>query len=55
MVVFKAEKRLWRWSISPFIVSLTHLIPPLIIGKIIDHIVKRNLTLPLILSFLVFY
>ena len=49
---FKAERKGYGVGLlALFIVSLTHLIPPLIIGKIIDHIVKRNLTLPLILSF----
>ena len=40
---FKAEKKGYGVGLlALFIVSLTHLIPPLIIGKIIDHIVKRN-------------
>lgn len=42
---FKEEKKGYGIGLfALFMVSLTHLIPPLIIGKVIDHLVKHNLT-----------
>ncbi len=42
---FKSEKKGYGIGlIALFMVSLTHLVPPLIIGKIIDHIVKHTIT-----------
>lgn len=49
---FKSEKKGYGVGLfALFMVSMTHLIPPLVIGEIIDHIVKHTLTLTLVLEF----
>ncbi len=51
---FKSEKKGYGIGLfALFMVSMTHLIPPLIIGKVIDHIVKHNLTWPLLTEYLI--
>ena len=51
---FKSEKRGYGIGLfALFMVSLTHLVPPLIIGKIIDHIVRHSLTVPILIEYLV--
>ncbi|MDR0299701.1 MAG: ATP-binding cassette domain-containing protein [Streptococcaceae bacterium] len=50
---FKEEKKGYGLGLfALFLVSLTHLIPPIIIGRFIDALVKRDLTLSLILEYL---
>ncbi|MFC4652593.1 ABC transporter ATP-binding protein [Lactococcus nasutitermitis] len=50
---FKSEKKGYGIGLfSLFMVSLTHLVPPLIIGKIIDHIVKHTISWQIVTEYL---
>lgn len=50
---FKTEKKGYLIGlISLFMVSLTHLVPPLIIGKVIDHIVKHTISWGILTEYL---
>lgn len=50
---FKEEKKSYGLGIfALFCVALTHLIPPIIIGRFIDNIAKRNLTVRLMAEYL---
>lgn len=50
---FKSEKKGYGIGLfSLFMVSMTHLVPPLIIGRVIDHIVKRTINWSVLTEYL---